>query len=129
MTNNTPDQVAYAPAPATPIEADDVATPRQRSPRLRLGVALFAVCGAVCLGIGAYFVTTAASQHHAAKSVITNLQQAPAIRVQLTSFRSSIQINGHMTTTMYLVSRTDATTKDLTFDAIVSQPGPDATHT
>ncbi|OQR81001.1 hypothetical protein ACHHYP_16864, partial [Achlya hypogyna] len=87
-----------------------------------LGVVAF--CGAVCITIGTVF-SFIPSRNHAGE-IITQIQQAPGLRVEFQAKRASMEFNGQTTATMYMIPRAGSGTT-LKFDAYLSQPGPEIT--
>jgi hypothetical protein len=86
------------------------------------------ICGVACASIGAYSV-----YHHHVKNhsldIVTNIQQAPGLRVTLTAKRKSMALNGQLTAQAYVVPRLDGANGILKFDAILNHPGSEVNKT
>ncbi|OQS03861.1 hypothetical protein THRCLA_03855, partial [Thraustotheca clavata] len=59
-------------------------------------------------------------------AIVTQIQQAPGLKVTIQAKRSSMEFNGQTSATVYLVPRS-ASGANLDFDAYLSQPGPNVT--
>ncbi|KAH9181476.1 hypothetical protein AeNC1_016549, partial [Aphanomyces euteiches] len=93
----------FAAIPTTPVAEAQEAKPR-RVTRFRLVVALVALCGVVCISVGA-IVFTHKSDQPDAKSIVNNIQQTPGLKVNIKALRSSMQVNGKSEVTVYIVPR------------------------
>ncbi|RHY66588.1 hypothetical protein DYB34_011045 [Aphanomyces astaci] len=127
-TTNDP----FVANPATPRELDAVQHHKPLITRFRLVAAVLAICGVACVTVGAILF----AQHQAksdTKSIVTNIQQASALKVTFTALRSTMQLNGKSQATVYIVPHVSDLEEDagsaLTFDAIMTQPGNDVTET
>ncbi|KAF0715265.1 Aste57867_3479 [Aphanomyces stellatus] len=124
--------VAYEAAPPTPHE-DVVAPTSRRSSRFRLALGLSVLCGVACVSIGALFVVRSTKPAKPdTHSLVSTLQNAAAIQVDVQALRPSMLLNGRSTATIYLVPRqqtatSETATSSLEFDAILTQRGE--THT
>ena len=61
--------------------------------------------------------------------IVTNIQQAPGIRVTLTAKRKSMALNGQLTAQAYIVPHFTGANGKLKFNAILNQPGSHVTKT
>ncbi|KAH9109433.1 hypothetical protein AeMF1_015485, partial [Aphanomyces euteiches] len=117
----------FAAIPATPVAEAQEAKPR-RVTRFRLVVALVALCGVVCISVGA-IVFTHKSDQPDAKSIVNNIQQTPGLKVNIKALRSSMQVNGKSEVTVYIVPRAAQNASSaLEFDAILTQEGDQVTE-
>ncbi|OQR94703.1 hypothetical protein ACHHYP_00988 [Achlya hypogyna] len=133
MAGTNPDAVkAASPLEAydvvsTPSEAVPTAPPRPfLSRKARIAIAVAALCGVVCITIGAVFIFNTKVTNHASE-IITNIQQSPGLKVTITAKRESMRFNGRTTADVYIVPRGVAG-PTLLFDAFLSQPGPEVTE-
>ncbi|OQR87382.1 hypothetical protein ACHHYP_08910 [Achlya hypogyna] len=98
---------------------------RRRRLRWILGAVVF--CGVVCASVGA-IVVHERKVHNNAVEITANIQQAPGLRVTFTAKRPAMSFNGQTTAQVYVLPHAESSSKDLSFDAFLSQKGPNVTQ-
>ncbi|KAG9404744.1 hypothetical protein AC1031_004949 [Aphanomyces cochlioides] len=92
----------FAPATASPGIGEPTPRPTRR---LHLVVALAALCGVVCVAVGALVFTNHHDKPSGAKAIVNNIQQSVSLKVSLKALRSSMKINGQSEAVAHLFPR------------------------
>ncbi|CAK4252604.1 unnamed protein product [Aphanomyces euteiches] len=131
IVDEQPNEIAenFTAIPDSPVVESVVEAKPRRVTRFRLAVAIAAVCGLVCVVVGAVFITKKHDKIDT-KSIVNNIQQTPGLKVTVKALRSSMAINGKNEATVFIVPRTsENASSSLAFDAILTQEGENATAT
>ncbi|RHY47877.1 hypothetical protein DYB38_010256, partial [Aphanomyces astaci] len=96
---------AYAPLESASEQALSSSGPNTRQKRLRWVAVFAAVCGLVCVAVGAVAVTIVKATDNGHKAIVTNLQLSPGLKFTLHFKRASLKVYGLDEATIFVAPR------------------------
>ncbi|RHY80207.1 hypothetical protein DYB30_011311 [Aphanomyces astaci] len=96
---------AYAPLESASEQALSPSGPNTRQKRLRWVAVFAAVCGLVCVAVGAVAVTIVKATDNGHKAIVTNLQLSPGLKFTLHFKRASLKVYGLDEATIFVAPR------------------------